>query len=77
MLFVILMNERSVARNENSNLGIQELSQKWTFFVPFLRGTTTDPTISNTQDVEDAKQTSQMNFPRKFNNFTQELGNLV
>ena len=36
-----------------------------------------DPTISNTQDVEDAKQTSQMNFPRKFNNFTQELGNLV
>lgn len=36
-----------------------------------------DPTISNTQDVEDAKQTNQMNFPRKFNNFTQELGNLV
>lgn len=38
-----------------------------------------DSTISNTQDVEDAKQTSQMNFPRKFilNNFTQELGNLV
>ena len=25
-----------------------------------------DPTILNTKDVEDAKQTSQMNFPRKF-----------